>query len=98
MKFNPESESSIFDNIVSDGEKYHLTTNRFFEVIDQIESGKNISREDIMLELIGDDYDTLSDGKKNTIWTSLIEPDIEEAIEKGVLRRKENDSFEILGS
>lgn len=47
-----------------------------------------------MKELIGEDYDEMPEGTRNMIFTTLIEPDLETAVEQGILKRTGEDQYE----
>lgn len=80
-------QHGVFDEITEIGEKYRLTTSRFMELIGRKSMGERVSRETIMRDLMGPDYDQMDEGKRNLIFTTLVEPDLEHAVELGVLKK-----------
>ena len=96
MKREGEGEG-VFDEIAKLGEQYGLTTHRFMEHIQSLPLGQRVSRETLMRSLIGDSYDQLDEGKRNMIWTMLVQPDLKTALEEGMLKSVEGEEYERIG-
>lgn len=89
-----EGEKGVFDEIAELGKRYDLTTARFMRVIGEKSPGEKVTRDSIMTELIGPDYSEMPDGRKNLIFTTLIFPDLDTAVEHGSLKKISDDDTE----
>lgn len=49
-----------------------------------------------MRELIGEDYEKMTAGERNSIFTTLIEPDLETAVEYHKIKKISHNIFEKL--
>lgn len=89
-----EQKEDVFDEIAGLGKKYELLTSRFMVLIGSKPVGDKITRDSIMRELIGTDYDTMSEKTQNIIFTTLIKPDLETAVEDGLLKEIAEEEYE----
>ncbi|MDO8523408.1 MAG: hypothetical protein Q7S12_03970 [bacterium] len=91
---NDIEKGGVFDEVTELGKKYELSTNRFMQTVSQKQSGTKVTRESIMQELIGEDYDAMPNGTKNLIFTTLIKPDLETAVDGGTLKQVSEQEYE----
>jgi hypothetical protein len=80
-----EKPKNIFNDVANLGQKYELSTNRFMKLIGEKAVGEEVTREAIMKEMVGADYDSMDTGQRNTMFTMLFEPDLSTAVEMGIL-------------
>lgn len=81
-----EKPQGALDEIKSLGEKYELSSERFIRIVSKKPVGTVIMKEKLMKELIGDDYDAMTEPTRNMIFMTLIQPELEAAIEYGIVK------------
>ncbi len=85
---------SLPEEIIGYGDRYNLTTTRFMEMVEQTPPQTKLTREGVMKALIGNDYETLDGGTRNLIFTTLIQSDLETAVEIGELTQIATDEWQ----